>query len=394
VASATNSGRSVEFDGSGVARINYNTLVRISIVFDPYFTLDSVHSHFRVGGVDDPSLVPEKQGSIQEYVLQFFMTDDTVVNLVSLEIRNEIRFLYTVDGHAPVIVPALTMVVGDYSTSYLQISAYEYAVEALSGYYFDGWYLDRGCTQAIPMRGITEDQVTTWYYEVYVEKESINLYGRMVPVNVYNYENVYDGTEHEVRVTTAEFVNTNITIDYTYGTPEAHCSDVSITYCDEQIGGGDKSGTHFTYRAVFQKFYPVVDPQYSGAEKVFEGDFTLSLTPRKLTVIANSMIVNEASEIGDGYKSCTLLGIAADEHGNNYDEVTPEYTLTSGTATVTPGDGTYTVSGRGYVNIGISRIAITDADDSHIDRSANYTHQEYGGQILILRNSTTVIVVR
>jgi uncharacterized repeat protein (TIGR02543 family) len=393
VASATNSGRSVEFVDN-VANINYNTLVRISIVFDPSFTLDPDNSHFRVDGNDDPSLVPEKQGSIQEYVLQFFMTDDTVVNLVSLEIRNEIRFLYTVDGHAPVIVPALTMVVGDYSTSYLQISAYEYAVEALSGYYFDGWYLDRGCTQAIPMRGITEDQVTTWYYEVYVEKESINLYGRMVPVNVYNYENVYDGTEHEVRVTTAEFVNTNITIDYTYGTPEAHCSDVSITYCDEQIGGGDKSGTHFTYRAVFQKFYPVVDPQYSGAEKVFEGDFTLSLTPRKLTVIANSMIVNEASEIGDGYKSCTLLGIAADEHGNNYDEVTPEYTLTSGTATVTPGDGTYTVSGRGYVNIGISRIAITDADDSHIDRSANYTHQEYGGQILILRNSTTVIVVR
>jgi hypothetical protein len=106
------------------------------------------------------------------------------------------------------------------------------------------------------------------------------------------------------------------------------------------------------------------------------------------------MIVNEASEIGDGYKSCTLLGIAADEHGSNYDAVTPEYTLTSGTATVTPGDGTYTVSGRGYVNIGISSIAITDAVDSHINRSANYTHQEYGGQILILRNSTTVIVVR
>ena len=399
--SATYAGNAISFDGEGRAYwvdpyddvhydiIPYNSYVRISINFSQYYTLNTETSEYFINGQPTDKLVPAKQGSLQEYVLEFFMDENVSMNLVSLFVGNELHFTYLVEGEL-VNDAALTESVSNYSDVFLPILDYEY-IESLDGYYFDGWYMDRECTTRLNVVRSEEAGVVTWYYKVHIDVGSETVYGRMVKTGAYNYTNVYDGTEHTVRVTATENIGVTPTLDYTYGTPEQHLDELSITYCDDEL-----NETAFTVTATFQKTYTDQHgATYRGAQKVFSGDFTLHLGQRKLSVIANSMIVNDASEIGDAYKSCTLIGIAANESGVNYDVVTPTYELSAGPGcTVVDRGSYYEISGRGFVNITITGYTIKDATDASADRSANYVTSTHGGQILILSNSSTVIVVR
>ena len=399
--SATYAGKAISFDGEGRAYwvdpydvvhydiIPYNSYVRISINFSQYYTLNTEASEYLINGQPTDKLVPAKQGSLQEYVLEFFMDENVSMNLVSLFVGNELHFTYLVEGEL-VNDAALTESVSNYSDVFLPILDYEY-IESLDGYYFDGWYMDRECTTRLNVVRSEEAGVVTWYYKVHIDVGSETVYGRMVKTGAYNYTNVYDGTEHTVRVTATENIGVTPTLDYTYGTPEQHLDELSITYCDDEL-----NDTAFTVTATFQKTYTDQHgATYQGAQKVFSGDFTLHLGQRKLSVIANSMIVNDASEIGDAYKSCTLIGIAANESGVNYDVVTPTYELSAGPGcTVVDRGSYYEISGRGFVNITITGHTIKDATDASADRSANYVTSTHGGQILILSNSSTVIVVR
>ena len=363
--------------------IGYNSIIRVSIHFDSFYTLSETSKYY-IDGVETSSLVPVKQSTMQEYVLQFFISGNTELKINAKWAGNNLYFM--VDNGSGYVLQE-TIQVSAHSTEFISISDYELKYRQ-AGYLFDGWYLNTGCSSAPVVVKKTDGLSEAWFYSISVGGSHVYLYARNLAVTATNTENLYDGLEHTVNVGTSSAMTVGPTITYAdeHGTPVA--GPISVTYYDD-----DTNGRTYSYHVSFIKTYSDGNESWTGAEQTLEGDFGVSLIKRKLVVIASSLIVSDASEIGDRYERCTVIGIAYNaQTATQIDTATPtEYILTGyGGCTVEGTPGAYVISGTGYINSHIAGVTIVDGGQA--DRSVNYIVTLYDGQIVVWGIGSTVTV--
>ena len=271
------------------ANLGYGSIFRLSLVFSGSYTLDSnSSSYINPKDLDHPyNYIPKKQSSMQEFVLQFFITGDVEITIGTVWIGDRITFaVQNTDGGSFVLEPSMTIMVGHNEVVYLRISDYEYKDFLYKeGYYFDGWYNDMGFTE------FQEVAYNDQHELCFKIKGGNKFYARYVkvPYGNENYDLVYDGTEQFVDVKPEINAPLDISaVDFDDG--GAHSDSISITNYDDTVNH-HSIGYSFTPR----KAYPMVvdgEVRYiiSDVNHVYSGTFTLNLMKRPVYVFADSGI--------------------------------------------------------------------------------------------------------
>ncbi len=285
--------------------LGYGSIIRLTMVFTGSYTLDEKKSSYvnpAEGGTY--ALNPAKQSSLQEWIVQFFVSGDMEITIKSKWVGEHVTFFIRgTEGGNPMIDPSLTLLVAQGEPLYINITDYEWISRLdVPGYYFDGWYTNTDFTR------MPEIAFSDGHYCFKIVGNT-SLYARYVPLVKNTYDLEYNGTEQFVDVNPQINVPLNVSdVGYTYEGGSA--TSIYITDVDDDIN--HKAITYtFTPRKVYTY---IVDDEtryvMSGVNHAYTGLFTLELHPRPVIVIADSQTkVYDGTElVCDSYSVFGLKG--------------------------------------------------------------------------------------
>ena len=262
--------------------LGYNSIIRLTLVFSGSYTIDGDTTKYINPAGGTYPLEPKKQSSMQEWVIQFFVTGNMEITIHSKWEGEHVNFFIkgTAEGALPIIDPSMTILVARGGYVDLPIADYEWISRLdIEHYYFDGWYTDPGFTLQ-PLVVYHDDK---YWYRVEANK---SLYARYVPLLNGDCDLIYDGTaQHPDVIPQIEIPLDVSDITYTYDETETH--SISITDVGDPINHKTVTYT-FTPSKVYK--YIVDDVTYyvlGGVSHAYTDTFTLNMDPCPVIVIAN-----------------------------------------------------------------------------------------------------------
>ncbi len=332
--------------------LGYGSIIRLTLVFTGSYTLDeSKSTYLNPTTGDSYPLKPAKQGSMQEWIIQFFVSGDMEITIKSKWVGERVTFfILGTEGGIPRIDPSLTQLVAQGEPLYLNIADYEWISRLyIEGYYFDGWYTNTEYNKQ-------PDIAYSDSHYCFKITGNTTLYARYVPMVSGDYDLMYDGTERFVDVIPVIDVPLNVSaVDYEYD--DTHVSSVSITDVGDTL-----NNKTFTYTFTPRKVYTYkVDGEtryvMSTVNHAYTGTFTLKLAARPVIVIADSN-----TKVYDGTAlTCDSYSVFGLKGGS----------LTTGSS-VTSYTGTVTDPGSAVCSVNITNT------------SPNYTVTYYNGTLMVV----------
>jgi len=343
--------------------LEYGSIIRLTLVFSGYFTIDTAKSTYLNPAGGAYALIPDKQSSLQNYQIQFFVTGDMEITIVSKWVGKHVDFYIQAPGsdHADINTD-MTLLIGQGETMYLRISDYEY-IESLyeDGYYFDGWYTSTNF-KSQPTVTLSEG---FYCFKLSSNNDDISLYARYVKLPTGDYDMTYDGTAQHVSVKPEIEVPLNMSA-VTYSYDAVSIGDISITNVNDSINHKTISYTFtpskiYTTKVDGVERYVMIENEGRHAYGTIEHplQFTLNMSKRAAIVVADS-----ACKVYDGTAlSCDGYSVYGLVPGDSI-----------GTVNVT---GSQTAAGYS---------ANTAAIDP-LDLNPNYTVTYYKGTLLVIGTS-------
>jgi uncharacterized repeat protein (TIGR02543 family) len=372
--------------------LEYGSIIRLTLVFSGYFTIDTAKSTYINPAGGAYALIPDKQSSLQNYQIQFFVTGDMEITIVSKWVGKHVDFYIQAPGsdHADINTD-MTLLIGQGETMYLRISDYEYITELdVPGYYFDGWYTSTNF-KSQPTVTLSEG---FYCFKLSSNNDDISLYARYVKLPTGDYDMTYDGTEQHVSVKPEIEVPLDMSeVSYTYDGGSGN--DIYITNVGDGLNNKVITYT-FTPSKVYTTKVDGVDRYVMSEVRHTYGPltFTLRMSPRDAIVVADSACkVYDGTALScDGYSvyglvpgdSIGTVTVTGSQTSAGYSANTAAVTANPNpNYTVTYYKGTLLVIGTSQASVAL----ITSADDAELTGSDPISVEYSDGSVTVTQGS-------
>lgn len=275
--------------------LEYGSIIRLTLVFSGSYTIDTLKSTYINPAGGAYALIPSKQSSLQNYMIQFFVTGDMEITIVSKWVGEHVDFYIQAPGaNEAIIDPSMTLLMGMNEPLYIRTADYEY-IERLEipGYYFDGWYTNTSY-RIQPTVAMSEG------YYCFKLTGNTSLYARYVPLVTGDYAMTYDGTVQHVSVKPDINVPLNMSeVAYTYDGGSGNdipIENVADGMNNKTVGYTFTPGKVYTMKVDGVDRYVMSEYHHTyGTDPDHPLEFTVRMSPRAAIVIADS-----ASKVYDG----------------------------------------------------------------------------------------------